>query len=89
MSETTNKKRVMALSSLRRRAASGDIEAMATLGRALSLGELGRPDHVAAWVALNKAADAGHAQARQDLASLETTITREDRLAGETLRAEA
>jgi TPR repeat protein len=83
MSETTNKKRVMALSSLRRRAAAGDIDAQASLGRALALGELGKPDHVAAWVALSRAASAGHAAARSDLAHLEANISPEDQIAAE------
>lgn len=73
----------MALSSLRRRAAAGDIEARADLGRALALGELGKPDHVAGWVALSLAAAAGHAGARADLARLESAISPEDRKAGE------
>ncbi len=89
MSETTNKKRVMALSSLRRRAAAGDLDARASLGRALALGELGKPDHVAAWVALSQAAAAGHAAARADLARLQEEISQADRLAGEAALKEA
>jgi len=83
MAEVTNKKRVMALSSLRRRAARGDIDALASLGRALALGELGKPDHVGAWVALNQASSGGHAAARADLVRLQSSISEEDRSAGE------
>lgn len=86
MSETTNKKRIMALSSLRRRSAAGDLEALATLGRALALGELGQPDRATAWAVLTAAAEAGHAAARRDLANLESVISPQERRAGQAQR---
>ena len=83
MAEATNKKRIMALVSLRRRAERGDLEALATLGHVLATGELGKPDPAGAFVALSRAAAAGHAGARADLAALERTMGPADRATAE------
>jgi len=83
MSEITNKKRVMALSSLQRRAGAGDVDARATLGRALARGELGPPDRIAAWVQLTRAAAAGHSGATADLVALAREIEDNDRAEAE------
>ena len=83
MSGPVNKKRVMALHAIRRRAESGDVEALATLGHVLITGELGKADPVGAWVALARATEAGHAGARAELEQLSKSLSASDRASAE------
>lgn len=71
MSEATNKKRVMALFRLRKRAESGTAEDWLELARVYAEGELDRPRPDLAREALLRAVAMGHAGARAALERLD------------------
>lgn len=73
MSEATNKKRVMALFRLRKRAESGTAEDWMELARVYAAGELDRPRPDLAREALLQAIALGHEGARAELERLDAS----------------
>ncbi len=67
MAEYTNKKRIMALFRLRKRAENGTAEDWMELARVYAAGELDRPRPDLAHEALERAAALGHGEARREL----------------------
>ena len=69
MAGKTNKKRIMALYKLRKRAETGTAEDWLVLAKAYESGELNKPEPELAREAFRQAAQMGSAEAKRHLAS--------------------